>query len=80
MIDRPGPPDDLDDDEGPEQPEGSLSPTSYTVVTLWAVAGLVLGWLLHPVAERLSGTAPVVSWAQPAALWLVAVEIGRAHV
>ena len=36
----------------------------------------MLGWLWHPVAERLSGTAPVVSWAQPAALWLVAVVIG----
>jgi len=64
------------DDEGPPEPEGSLRPTSYVVVTMWAVAGLVLGWLWHPVAERLSGTAPVVSWAQPAALWLVAVVIG----
>ena len=49
---------------------------SYAVVTAWAAAGLVLGWLWHPVAERLTGTAPVISWAQPAALWLVAVAIG----
>jgi hypothetical protein len=70
---RPGPDDDRDD---PPEPEGSLRPTSYAVVTLWAVAGLVLGWLWHPVAERLNDTAPVVSWAQPAALWLVAGAIG----
>lgn len=38
----------------------------------WAIAGLVLGWLLHPAAERLGRTAPVVSWAQPLALLLVA--------
>jgi lysylphosphatidylglycerol synthetase-like protein (DUF2156 family) len=59
----------------PEEPEGRIRPTSYAVVVGWAVAGLVLGWVLHPIAERLNGTAPVVSWAQPAALWLVAVLI-----
>ena len=68
-----GPDDDRDE---PPEPEGTLRPTSYAVVTAWAVAGLVLGWLFHPLAERLTGTAPVISWAQPAALWLVAVVIG----
>jgi hypothetical protein len=66
---------DPDDDEPPE-PEGTLRPLSYAVVTVWAVAGLVLGWLWHPVAEQLTGTAPVISWAQPIALWLVAAVIG----
>jgi hypothetical protein len=65
-----------DEPERPPEPEGTLRPLSYVVVTAWAVAGLVLGWLWHPVAEQLTGTAPVVSWAQPAALWLVAVAIG----
>jgi hypothetical protein len=64
-----------DEDDAPE-PEGTLRPLSYAVVTAWAIAGLVLGWLWHPVAERLSGTAPVISWAQPGALWLVAVVMG----
>jgi lysylphosphatidylglycerol synthetase-like protein (DUF2156 family) len=36
------------------------------------VAGLVGGWLLHPVAERLGGSAPVVSWVQGAVLFFVA--------
>jgi hypothetical protein len=31
------------------------------------MAGLVGGWLLHPVADRV-GTPPVVSWLQPLAL------------
>ena len=53
-----------------------MRPLSYAVVTAWAAAGLVLGWLWHPVAVQLAGTAPVISWAQPAALWLVAVAIG----
>jgi hypothetical protein len=30
------------------------------------------GWLLHPVADRLGGTPPLVSWLQPLALLLVA--------
>jgi hypothetical protein len=67
---------DPDDDDEPPEPEGTLRPLSYAVVTGWAVAGLVLGWLWHPVAEQLSGTAPVISWAQPIALWIVAGVIG----
>ena len=67
---------DPHDDEEPSDPEGSLRPTSYVTITVWAVIGLILGWLWHPVAERINGTAPVVSWAQPAALWLIAVVVG----
>ena len=68
MIDPPPTP----DDEGPEEEsEGRLGPTSYVVVVGWALAGLVLGWGLR----ILTGAAPVVSWGQPAALWLVAVVI-----
>jgi hypothetical protein len=32
--------------------------------------------LLHPLAERVSGTAPVLTWAQPLALALVAAILG----
>ena len=55
---------------------GHLRPTSAGVVTGWAVAGLVGGWLLHPVSERLGDTAPVVTWLQPIALLLVAAIVG----
>lgn len=46
------------------------------MLTGWAVVGLVAGWLLHPLAERVWGTAPIVTWAQPLALFLVAGILG----
>jgi len=45
-------------------------------LTAWAVAGLILGWVLHPFAEWINGTAPVVTWLQPLALALVAAIVG----
>ena len=59
-----------------EPPGGNLRPTSGAVLTCWAVAGLIGGWLLHPLSERYLTTAPVVTWAQPLALLLVAVILG----
>ena len=38
--------------------------------------GLVGGWLVHPLSERTSGTAPLVTWLQPLALLLVAAILG----
>lgn len=63
-------------DAGPDGPQGSLRPTSPLVLTAWGVAGMVGGWLLHPFAERVNGTAPVVSWAQPASLFVLAFAVG----
>lgn len=57
-------------------PVGSLRPTSPAALTAWAGVGLVGGWLLHPLAERVNGVAPIVSWAQPLALLLVAAILG----
>jgi hypothetical protein len=48
------------------------------MITAWAAVGLVGGWLLHPVAERISGTAPVVTWLQPLSIFLVAAIVGAA--
>ncbi len=73
MIDGPPGP---DDDEEPPVGPGRLRPTSAGVLTGWAVVGLVGGWLLRPVSERLRGTAPIVTWAQPLALVLVAAILG----
>ncbi|WP_240641175.1 DUF3180 domain-containing protein [Nocardioides ferulae] len=64
-----------DEPDRPE-PAGHLRPTSPAVLTGWAVAGIVGGWLLHPAAERLGGTAPIVTWAQPLALLLVVAILG----
>jgi hypothetical protein len=67
--------DPLEPDEEPPEPEGTLRPLSIGVVVAWAAVGALLGVLWKPVAEKLSGSAPVVSWAQPGALWLVAVAM-----
>jgi MFS family permease len=60
---------------GPDEPGGGLRPTSPVVLTGWALAGLVGGWLVHTVGDRF-GTAPLVTWAQPLALGLVAAILG----
>lgn len=67
--------DPLGDPGTPEEPGGSLRPTSPAALTAWAVAGLVGGWLVHPVADRW-GTPPLVTWAQPLALLLVVAILG----
>jgi hypothetical protein len=54
------------------EPEGRLRPTSPAVLTIWGVVGLVGGWLIHAYADRRMAAAPIVTWAQPLALFLVA--------
>jgi hypothetical protein len=58
------------------EPTGTLRPITPGAVTAWGVAGLVGGWLLHPVSEELRGQALLVQWVQPAALLLLAVAVG----
>lgn len=53
-----------------------LRPTSPGSLTAWGVVGLVGGWLLHAVPDRTGRTPPVVTWAQPLALVLVAAILG----
>ncbi len=66
-------------DDGEPQ-VGSLRPTSPVTLAWLTLAGLVLGWLLRPVAERVQGTAPEVAWAQPLSLLLVAaILFAAAH-
>lgn len=71
MRDPDPPPPEPDDD-----PTGHLAPTPPGVVTAWGVGGLVAGWVVHPLSERLNGTALVVSWVQPGALLLLAAAVG----
>jgi hypothetical protein len=66
----------VSDPSGDEPSGGRLRPTSAGVITAWAVAGLIGGWLVHPLAQRWRGTAPVITWAQPLALFLVAAILG----
>jgi hypothetical protein len=55
-------------DPGP----GRLRTTGPGLVAGWALAGLVLGRIVRPVAAWLDGTAPQVGWVQAGALYLVA--------
>jgi Protein of unknown function (DUF3180) len=68
--------DELDEPGEQDEPQGTLRPTPPGAIVAWGIAGLVGGWLLHPLAERASGTAPLIAWTQPAALLLVAVTVG----
>lgn len=61
--------------EEPEQ-HGSMRPTQVSVLAGWAVVGLVLGWAVHPVSDRLGAVPPLVSWAQPLTMWLLAAILG----
>jgi hypothetical protein len=59
-------------EDDPPEPQGTLRPTSARALTVCVVAGLVLGWAVHPVLVAVSGRPPLVSWAQALALVLVA--------
>jgi len=63
-----------DDEPDGAPPDGRLRPTSPATVGISAMVGLVGGWLLHPVADRI-GNPPMVSWLQPGALWFVAAVV-----
>jgi hypothetical protein len=67
---------DPSDPSEPEGPRGSLQPTSPRVLTVWGLVGLVGGWLFHAYADRQMTVAPVVTWTQPLALFLVAAILG----
>ncbi len=62
----------------PDRPDRDdrLAPTRASTLAGWAVAGLVLGRLWHPVAEGISGTAPTVSLLQGLVLFFVAAILG----
>lgn len=56
----------------PEEPSGSLRPTTPLTLVGWALVGLVLGWAVRPVWDRLDAVPPLVTAAQPLALLLLA--------
>lgn len=70
MTQRPGDPE--------EDRHGSLRPTPPGLLLSWGVVGLVGGWLVRPLAERVLGAAPIVTWSQVGALFVVAAVLGVA--
>ncbi len=70
-----GPPGGREPEEGPSA-LGRVGTTSPGAVTGFALVGLVLGWLLRPVAIEVTGLAPTVGWLPVLALLFVAVVVG----
>lgn len=63
----------MTDDRSPDEPpEGHVRPTGAVLLVVVALLGLVGGWLLRIVGERVNGTAPLVTWGPALALTLVA--------
>lgn len=60
---------------GEQPPDGHLHPTGVAAVGGSVMAGLVGGWLFHPVSDRF-GNPPVVPWLQPLTLIFVAAVLG----
>lgn len=54
---------------------GSLRPTPPTTLLAWGLVGMVVGWLVRPVAERLVGAAPIVTWSQVLVLHVTALAL-----
>lgn len=55
---------------------GTLRPTPLVSLLGWAVVGLVGGWAVHPVCDRLGVVPPLVAAPQPLALLLLAAILG----
>ncbi|MFN8195546.1 MAG: DUF3180 domain-containing protein [Nocardioidaceae bacterium] len=70
MRDQPPP---VDPEPGPDERIGQLRPLKPVALVGWAVLGLVVGWFVHPLAERWRGIAPTVSWLPSLAFLFVAV-------
>lgn len=60
----------------PEPDSGTLRPTAPLSLLGWALVGLVGGWAVHPLSERLGVVPPLVTAPQPLALLLLAAILG----
>ncbi|KRA30101.1 hypothetical protein ASD81_19845 [Nocardioides sp. Root614] len=53
-----------------------MRPTPLLSLLGWALVGLVGGWAVHPLSERLGVVPPLVTAPQPLALLLLAAILG----
>jgi hypothetical protein len=66
-------------DPEPEKPPasgGHIRTTGPGPLVGFGLTGLVLGWLVRPIAVELNGTAPTVGWLPVLALFFVALIVG----
>jgi hypothetical protein len=67
-------PPEPEEDEGPPEPQpGHVRTTGAGTLVVSGLIGLVLGWLLRPIAIRLWDVAPTVGWTPVLALLLGAL-------
>jgi hypothetical protein len=59
-----------------DQPVGNLRPTPVGALVVGFALGMVGGWLLHRVGDRIWGVAPLVTWGQVLVLFFVAAILG----
>lgn len=65
-------------DEPPEPPEngpGRVRPTGPVPLVVFALVGLVVGWLVRPLATRSGAVAPTIGWLPVVAVLFVAVVL-----
>lgn len=64
-------------EEEPERPgPGHVRTTGPGAIVVFALLGLVAGWLLRPVSVNLAGKAPTLGWLQVFVLFFVAAVLG----
>jgi Na+/serine symporter len=56
-------------------PSGRLRRTGPGTLVVLALVGLVLGWLIRPVATGASTTVPQIAWLQVGALYFIAAVL-----
>jgi len=67
---------DTDEEREPDPPQGRILPTGPGPLVTAGVIGLVLGWLIRPLALRFDWAEPNVSFTAIGALFFVAAIIG----
>ena len=58
--------------EPPDQQQGTVGPTRAGTLVVCCVVGGVLGFLIVPISERLTETAPRVEWTSAGVLAIIA--------
>jgi hypothetical protein len=75
-VTRDLPPDEDEGSKPPEQPGGHVRTTSPGALVAFALAGLVVGWMIRRVSFWTNRPSPSIGWVPILALLFVAVILG----